>query len=100
MTINIATVDHGLESRHRALWALGDYTTVATELVSPLGPALVQASGIGAGDRALVAVDVLVRALVPELLERGAALAQARGFNLQWCEANAEALPFGAGEFD
>jgi SAM-dependent methyltransferase len=115
MTINIATADHGLESRHRALWALGDYATVATELVSPLGPVLVQASGIGAGDRvldvaagsgnvaiaaALVGANVTASDLVPELLERGAALAQARGVNLQWREANAEALPFGAGEFD
>jgi SAM-dependent methyltransferase len=113
MTINIATADHGLESRHRALWALGDYATVATELVSPLGPVLVQASGIGAGDRvldvaagsgnvaiaaALVGANVTASDLVPELLERGAALA--RGIDVQWREANAEALPFGAGEFD
>ena len=44
------TADHGLESKHRALWALGDYTTVATEVVAPLGSVLVQESGIGAGD--------------------------------------------------
>jgi SAM-dependent methyltransferase len=115
MTINIANADHGLESRHRALWALGNYATVATEVVAPLGPVLVQASGIGAGDRvldvaagsgnvaiaaALVGANVTASDLVPELLDRGAALAQARGVNLQWREANAEALPFGAGEFD
>ena len=50
---NAVTIDHGLESRHRALWALGDYATVATEVVAPLGPVLVQASGVGAGDRVL-----------------------------------------------
>ena len=50
---DVVTTDHGLESKHRALWALGDYTTVATELVSPLGSVLVQASGIDAGDRVL-----------------------------------------------
>ena len=107
--------DHRLESKHRALWALGDYTTVATELVSPLGPVLVEASGIGAGDRvldvaagagnaaipaALTGANVVASDLVPELLERGAALAQTRGVNLQWREANAEALPFGVDEFD
>jgi SAM-dependent methyltransferase len=109
------TADHGLEDKHRALWALGDYATVASELVSPLGPVLVQASGIGPGDRvldvaagvgnvaipaALTGADVIASDLVPELLERGAALARARGVTLQWREANAEALPFGGDQFD
>jgi SAM-dependent methyltransferase len=112
---DLVTADHGLESKQRALWAMGDYTTVATELVSPLGPVLVRASGIGAGDRvldvaagagnaaipaALTGAKVIASDLVPGLLERGAALAQARGVNLQWREANAEALPFGVDEFD
>ena len=111
----MVTVDHRLESKHRALWALGDYTTVATELVSPLGPVLVEASGIGAGDRvldvaagagnaaipaALAGANVIASDLVPELLERGGALAEARGVDLQWLEANAEALPFDDDEFD
>ena len=111
----MVTVDHRLESKHRALWALGDYTTVATELVSPLGPVLVEASGIGAGDRvldvaagagnaaipaALAGANVIASDLVPELLERGGALAEARGVDLQWLEANAEALPFDGDEFD
>jgi SAM-dependent methyltransferase len=113
MTTNIATPDHELESRHRALWALGDYATVATELVSPLGLALVQATGIGAGDRvldvaagsgnvaipaALTGAKVTASDLVPELLERGEALAS--GLDVQWREANAEALPFGDDGFD
>ena len=112
---DVVTADHELESKHRTLWALGDYATVATEVVSPLGPVLVQASGIGAGDRvldvaagagnaaipaALTGANVIASDLVPELLERGAALAQARGVNLQWREANAEALPFDGDEFD
>jgi SAM-dependent methyltransferase len=112
---DLVTADRGLESKHRALWAMGDYATVATELVSPLGPVLVQASGIGAGDRvldvaagagnaaipaALTGANVVASDLVPELLERGAALAQTRGANLQWREANAEALPFAGDEFD
>jgi SAM-dependent methyltransferase len=111
----VMTADHGLESKHRALWALGDYTTVATELVSPLGQVLVQASGIGTGDRvldvaagagnaaipaALAGAKVIASDLVPELLARGAALAHTRGVELQWCEANAEALPFESDEFD
>jgi ubiquinone/menaquinone biosynthesis C-methylase UbiE len=112
---DIVTADHALESKHRALWALGDYATVATEVVSPLGRVLVEASGIGAGDRvldvaagsgnaaipaALAGATVIASDLVPELLEHGAALAQTRGVEVQWREANAEALPFGSDEFD
>src|ERR1700721_1066169 len=108
--VDVVTADHELESKHRALWAMGDYTTVATEVVSPLGPVLVRASGIGAGDRvldvaagagnaaipaALTGANVVASDLVPELLERGAALAQTRGVNLRGGEANAEALPCG-----
>ena len=62
------TADHGLESKHRALWALGDYTTVATEVVSPLGPVLVQASGIDAGDRVLDVAAGAGNAAIPAAL--------------------------------
>lgn len=110
-----ATADRGYESKHRALWALGDYASVATDLVAPLGPVLVQASGIDAGDRvldvaagsgnasipaALAGADVIATDLCPDLLERGRAIAEARGASLTWREANAEALPFGSDEFD
>ena len=109
------TADRGYESKHRALWALGDYPSVATELVAPLGPVLVQASGVGAGDRvldvaagsgnvaipaALAGADVIASDLCPDLLERGRAIAEARGVSLSWREANAEALPFESDQFD
>ncbi|HYB83601.1 MAG TPA: SAM-dependent methyltransferase, partial [Mycobacterium sp.] len=42
----VTETDRGYESKHRALWALGDYTAVATEVVAPLGPILVQATEI------------------------------------------------------
>ncbi len=107
--------DRGYESKHRALWALGDYATVATEVVAPLGPVLVHASRIGAGDRvldvaagagnvaipaALTGADVIASDLCPDLLERGRAVARSRGVNLQWLEANAEALPCDGDAFD
>ncbi|MGA8252991.1 MAG: class I SAM-dependent methyltransferase [Mycobacterium sp.] len=115
MTAMTETADRGYESTHRALWALGDYTSVATDVVAPLGPILMQASGIGAGDRVLdvaagsgnVAIpaatagaDVIASDLCPDLLERGRAIAEARGVSLTWRVANAEALPFGNDEFD
>ncbi len=107
--------DRGLEAKHRTLWALGNYTTVATEVVAPLGPVLVQASGIGAGDRvldiaagagnvsipaALAGADVIASDLCPELLERGRAIAASRGVSLRWLQANAEELPCDSDEFD
>lgn len=97
------------------LWALGDYTSVATEVVAPLGPVLVHASRIGAGDRvldvaagagnaaipaALTGADVTASDLCPELLERGRALARNRGVDLRWLQADAEALPCDGDEFD
>lgn len=103
------------EGTHRALWALGDYGTVAAELVAPLGPALVRACGIDAGERvldvaagtgnaalpaALRGAEVVASDLCPDLLARGEAIARARGINLRWLEANAEALPCRSGEFD
>ena len=42
-------VDRELKSKHRALWASGDYAAVAAELIPELGPALVQACGVQAG---------------------------------------------------
>ncbi|RFZ04983.1 Demethylmenaquinone methyltransferase [Mycobacterium marinum] len=107
--------DRGYESKHRALWALGDYPAVATDLVSPLGPILLEATRISAGDRvldvaagsgnvaipaALAGADVIASDLCPNLLEYGRGLAAARGASLRWVEANAQALPFDTDEFD
>jgi SAM-dependent methyltransferase len=115
MTAVTGAVDLGYESTHRALWALGDYASVATDVVAPLGPMLVQGSGIGPGDRvldvaagagnvaipaAMAGADVIASDLCPDLLERGRAIAEARGVSLTWQVANAEALPFADGEFD
>lgn len=114
-TIAESTPDRGYEGVHRALWALGDYANVATEVVAPLGPVLLSASEIGPGDRvldvaagsgnvaipaALLGADVIASDLCPQLLERGRALAESRGARLQWREGNAEALPFDSNGFD
>ena len=52
-TIDSTTADRALKARHRAMWALGDYPTVATDVIAELGPVLVEASGIRPGDRVL-----------------------------------------------
>jgi ubiquinone/menaquinone biosynthesis C-methylase UbiE len=104
-----------LKTATRAMWALGDYHKFATETVWEIGPVLVEACGISAGQRVLdVATgtgNVAIRAaeagaqvvasdLTPENFEAGRREAQSRGTELEWVEADAEALPFGDGEFD
>lgn len=113
--MNAVTVDRELEATHRALWALGDYRAIAADVVAPLGPVLVTAAGIDPGDRVLdvaagtgnaaipaaaAGADVLATDLCPRLLAEGSRSAAGRGVDLEWREANAEALPFGADEFD
>lgn len=100
---------------HRQMWALGDYAAIAEELLAPLGPILVSTSGIRRGDRvldvaagsgnvsipaAMAGAHVTASDLTLELLRRAQARAAAAGLELGWREANAEALPFSAGEFD
>jgi ubiquinone/menaquinone biosynthesis C-methylase UbiE len=99
----------------RAMWALGDYHTFAKQTVWEVGPVLVEACGISKGQRVLdVAAgtgNVAIRAaeagatvvasdLTPENFDSGRREARARGVELEWIEADAEALPFGDGEFD
>jgi SAM-dependent methyltransferase len=115
MNTRTIPVDRELENKYRTLWGLGDYGAVAADVVAPLGPTLVAAAGIGPGSRVLdvaagtgnasipaaaTGADVVATDLVPELLERGRAAAAARGIELTWRPANAEALPFADGEFD
>ena len=110
------TVDvQAVAAKHRAMWASGDYPKLAAELVAPLGPVLVEATGVDPGDRVLdvaagtgngaipaaqTGASVVASDLCPELLERGRALAAEQGVELEWREANAHALPFGDNAFD
>ncbi|MCT7659121.1 class I SAM-dependent methyltransferase [Mycobacterium deserti] len=116
MTNPSPTVDvQAVATKHRAMWATGDYPRLAAELVSPLGPVLVNATGIAKGDRVLdvaagtgnaaipaaeTGASVVASDLCPDLLAAGARLAADRGVDLEWREANAHELPFGDNEFD
>lgn len=107
--------DDQVAVKHRTMWASGDYAKMVADLVAPLGPILVEACGIGAGDRVLdvaagtgnasipaaaTGASVVASDLCPDLLEHGRAQAAERGVELQWREANAHELPFGEDEFD
>ncbi|MCB0931389.1 MAG: methyltransferase domain-containing protein [Mycobacterium sp.] len=113
--MSATTIERELEAKHRAMWALGDYRTIANELVSPLGSELAAAAGIRPGQRVLdvaagtgnaafaaagLGAHVVASDLCPELLAHGRAVADDRGVEVEFLEANAEALPFDDGEFD
>lgn len=107
--------DRELKAKHRALWAAGDYPAVAAELIPALGPELVAACGIDAGQRVLdvaagsgnaaipaaqAGAVVTASDLTPELFEVGRAIAAERGVELEWVEADAEAMPFADNSYD
>ena len=107
--------DSELKSRHRAMWASGDYPSMVETFLLPLGPRLVEACGIGPGMRVLdvaagtgnasipaaqKGASVTASDLTPELLEAGRKRAEAEGVELEWVAADAEHLPFGDGEYD
>jgi ubiquinone/menaquinone biosynthesis C-methylase UbiE len=107
--------DRALKAKHRALWASGDYPAVAAELIPELGPELVRACAVKPGNRVLdvgagsgnaaipaAAAGAIVTAsdLTPELFDVGRRIAAERGVDLEWVEADAEAMPFADDSFD
>lgn len=115
MTAVDVEADRKLKANHRALWASGDYPAVAAQLIPALGPELVRASGLQPGDRvldvaagsgnaaipaAVAGAIVTASDLTPELFAAGQATAAQRGVELEWVEADAEALPFANNSFD
>jgi ubiquinone/menaquinone biosynthesis C-methylase UbiE len=113
--LDAVDADRELKAKHRAMWALGDYPAVADEIIPSLGPVLVQAANVKPGDRvldvaagsgnaaipaAMTGATVVASDLTPDLLEHGRIDAEARGLQIDWREADAEALPFSDAEFD
>jgi ubiquinone/menaquinone biosynthesis C-methylase UbiE len=110
MTTNTGILDT-VRTAHRALWASGSYATVADDLIPTLGPRLVAATGVTAGERVLdiaagtgnaavpaaaAGASVVASDLTPELL----AVGEQAHPEIEWVEADAHALPFETGEFD
>jgi SAM-dependent methyltransferase len=115
MTPINAPADAELKTRHRAMWASGDYPAMVETFLLPLGPRLAEAAGAGAGRRVLdVAAgtgnaaipaaqrgaDVVASDLTPELLDAGRDRARGLGVDLEWVAADAEDLPFDDASFD
>jgi len=112
---DLGEADRALKTKHRTMWAMGNYPSVVTDVVAPLGPILVDAAGIQPGDLVLgvaagsgnaaipaarAGARVIASDLTPELLETGQKLAAEAGVQLTWETADAEALPYGDSEFD
>jgi SAM-dependent methyltransferase len=110
-----ADADRAVKAAARQAWALGDYHRFAKATVWELGPILVEACGIsprhrvldvaaGTGNTALRAAEagaeVVASDLTPENFDAGRREAEAHGVELEWVEADAEALPFADAEFD
>ncbi len=107
-------MDQSERARTSATWAGGDYRQLAVRL-APAAHALVEALGVGQGDRLLdvaagtgnVGVTAALRGavvtasdLTPRMLELGRKRAAAEGLALDWVEADAEDLPFPDTAFD
>jgi SAM-dependent methyltransferase len=110
-----STVDlSAVKVRQQAAWSTGDYSVVGTTL-QIVGENLCEALDLRAGSRVLdVAAgngnatlaaarrwcEVTSTDYVASLLEAGRARAQAEGLQVQFEEADAEALPYKDGSFD
>ncbi len=105
--------DVALKTKHRAVWSSGDYGAVADQVIPTLGPELVRAAGVAAGERVLdvaagtgnasvpaaqAGATVVASDLSPALLDEGREASA--GLDIEWREADAEHLPFADGEFD
>jgi SAM-dependent methyltransferase len=113
--LTVSPADAELKTRHRDMWASGDYPFMVETFLLPLGPRLVEAAGIGPGMRVLdvaagtgnaslpaarAGARVTASDLTPALLDAGRRRAEADGLELDWVEADAERLPFEDGSFD
>jgi ubiquinone/menaquinone biosynthesis C-methylase UbiE len=103
-----------IKTRQQGIWSSGDYAIVGTTL-QIVGEELCEALDVrsgqkildvaaGNGNLSLAAArrwcDVVSTDYVPALLDRGRARAKAEGAEIDFREADAEALPFENGHFD
>ena len=103
-----------IKERNRLIWGLGDYSELS-EALRPAAEALADACAVSAGQEVLdvaagdgnfalvcarEGAGVVESDLSPGIVERGRARAEAEGYDVEWVEADAEALPFEDASFD
>ena len=104
-----------IKTKHRAMWALGDYDRVSTEVIPQLGLDLAAAATIRPGEKVLdVAAGsgnatlpaaraggiVTATDLTPELVSIGRARSEREHLDVTWQEADAERLGVPDDAFD
>jgi SAM-dependent methyltransferase len=103
-----------MKQQARATWAAGDFDAIVP-FIWDVGGVAAETGRCGSGDRvldiaagsgnaaiqaAMRGADVVASDLTPELFEPGRRRARDNGVELEWVEADAEALPFGDASFD
>jgi len=103
-----------IKERNRWMWGLGDYAELS-EALRPAAEALADACAVSAGQEVLdvaagdgnfaiacarEGASVVASDLSPGMVERGRARSEREGFDIEWVEADVEALPFEDARFD
>jgi ubiquinone/menaquinone biosynthesis C-methylase UbiE len=103
-----------IKQRQAMVWAQGDYSVLSHRL-APAAEALADACAVSAGQEVLdvgagdgnfalvcarEGASVVASDISPGMVERGRARSAAEGYDIEWLEADAEALPFDDARFD
>jgi ubiquinone/menaquinone biosynthesis C-methylase UbiE len=103
-----------IKQRQAYIWGLGDYSVLSRQL-APAAEALCDACAVSAGQEVLdvgagdgnfalacarEGASVVASDISPGMVERGRARAAAEGYEIEWVEADVEALPFEDARFD
>ena len=103
-----------IKQRQRNMWGQGDYTVLARQL-APAAVELCDACAVTAGQEVLdvaagngnfalacarEGASVVASDFAPRMVELGRARSEAEGYDIEWVEADAEALPFEDARFD
>jgi ubiquinone/menaquinone biosynthesis C-methylase UbiE len=103
-----------IKARQKLVWAQGDYSALSNHL-APAAVALAEACAVSAGQEVLdvgagdgnfalacarEGARVVASDISPGMVERGRARSEQEGYDIEWVEADAEALPFEDARFD
>ncbi len=103
-----------IKQRQMRVWGMGDYSVLSRQL-APAAVELCDACAVSAGQEVLdvaagdgnfalacarEGASVVASDLSPRMVELGRARSDAEGYDVEWGEADAEALPYEDGRFD
>jgi ubiquinone/menaquinone biosynthesis C-methylase UbiE len=103
-----------IKQRQAFIWGQGDYTMLSRQL-APAAEALADACAVSAGQEVLdvgagdgsfalacarEGASVVACDISPGMVERGRARSEQEGYDVEWVEGDAEALPFQDSRFD